>query len=303
MTEIRVPIFANVLCMLSMLVWSAGLPAIQHLLTVIPPVPLSALRTGVAGLVLVSMWAIVEGTDALRRAPWGRGMWIGFVVMGLSAALIAMALQMTDPVTVAILTATMPIAGIALECLIDGRKLTTRLLLGLGLSVLGGIIVLGRAAVGPSLGWGAVLTLGSVLAFTWGSRASVKSFPGLTSLGQTALTVAGAGLTMTAVSIIYSLTGGPPVAWEQIGPTEIGALALASIGAIAISQTLWIISVGQLGIGISSLHTNATPFYVMLIAFVLGAGWNWSQALGAAVVALGVLVAQGLLLPKRTAKS
>ena len=285
-----------------MLIWSAGLPAIQHLLTVIPPVPLSALRTGLAGLVLVALWAAIEGTDALRRAPWGRGMWIGFVVMGLSAALIAMALQMTDAVTVAILTATMPIAGIALECLFDGRKLTARLLIGLALSVLGGVIVLGRAPAGPSLGWGAVLTLGSVLAFTWGSRASVKSFPGLTALGQTALTVAGAGLTMTAASVIYGLTGSPPVVWAQIGLAEIGALMLASIGAIAISQTLWIISVGQLGIGISSLHTNATPFYVMLIAFVLGGGWSWPQALGAAVVALGVLVAQGILLPKQTAR-
>lgn len=298
--ETRTPLLANFLCMMSMLVWSAGLPAIQHLLTLVPPLPLSALRTGLAGLVLVALWAAVEGTDALRQAPWGRGMWIGFVVMGLSAALIAMALQMTDAVTVAILTATMPIAGIALECLIDGRKMTARLLMGLALSVLGGIIVLGRAPVGASLGWGAVLTLGSVLAFTWGSRASVKSFPGLSPLGQTALTVAGAGLTMTAASVIYSLTGGPPVAWGQIGIADLGALVLASIGAIAISQTLWIISVGQLGIGISSLHTNATPFYVMLIAFALGAGWSWPQALGAAIVALGVLVAQGLILPSRT---
>lgn len=296
----RRALWANIYCLLSMLVWSAGLPAIQHLLLNVPPVPLSAMRTGLAGLVLVAVWAAVEGFGAVRRAPWGRGMAIGFIVMGLSAAMIAMALQLTDAVSVAILTATMPIAGIAIECLLDKRRLTVRLILGLGLSVVGGIIVLGRAPSGPSLGWGALLTLGSVVAFTWGSRASVKSFPDLSALGQAALTVAGAGLTMTAASVLFSFAGGPAIGWSQFGLQEAGALVLASIGAIALSQTLWIISVGQLGIGISSLHTNATPFYVMLIAFALGADWIWPQALGAVVVALGVLIAQGLLFPNRT---
>jgi hypothetical protein len=33
----------------------------------------------------------------------------------------------------------------------------------------------------------------------------------------------------------------------------------------------------------------------MLILFAFGAAWNWQQALGAAVVGLGVLVAQGII--------
>jgi hypothetical protein len=54
-------------------------------------------------------------------------------------------------------------------------------------------------------------------------------------------------------------------------------------------------AVGQLGIGLSSLHMNAVPFYVMIIMFALGAAWNWPQAYGAVIVALGVLIAQGLI--------
>jgi hypothetical protein len=45
----------------------------------------------------------------------------------------------------------------------------------------------------------------------------------------------------------------------------------------------------------SSLHINATPFYVMLILFALGGSWDWTQALAAAVVGLGVLIAQGIV--------
>ena len=64
---------------------------------------------------------------------------------------------------------------------------------------------------------------------------------------------------------------------------------------MAISQVLWIMSVERLGIGLSSLHINAAPFYVMIILFAMGQPWNWSQALAAALVGFGVLVAQGII--------
>ena len=286
---------ANLICLLSMLIWAAGLPAIKYLVEPIPPLPLTALRTGIAGAVLVAVWALAEGTGPIRRADWGRGIAVGFVVMGLGAVFTAVALHLTDAVTVAIIVATMPVAGIALECLLDGRQLTRALLAGLALSVAGGVIALGGSVASPSLGWGALAAIGSVIAFTWGSRATVTAFPGLSPLGRTAITVAGAGLVMTGGALLQGAFGGTPVAWRALGWAEIGALLLASVGAIAISQTLWIMAVGRLGIGISSLHVNATPFYVMIFAFTLGAAWSWPQAAGAAVVALGVLVAQGVI--------
>ena len=48
-----------------------------------------------------------------------------------------------------------------------------------------------------------------------------------------------------------------------------------------------------LGIGIASMHINAAPFYVMIFAVMAGGPWNWAQATGAAIVILGVLIAQG----------
>ena len=294
-TQRHSALWANTLCLLSMLIWAAGLPATKFLVDPIPPVALTALRTGIAGIVLVVAWALIEGTATLRRAPWGRGLAVGSVVMGLGAVLVAVALDRTDAVTVAIITATMPIVGIALECLLDGRRLTAGLIAGLVLSVAGGVVALGADADRPALGTGALAAFGSVLAFTWGSRATITSFPLLTPLGRTAITVAGAGIVMTVAALVLSAAGLLTVDWHRLGWAEAGALGLSSIGSIAISQTLWIMAVGALGIGISSLHMNATPFYVMLIACLLGAPWNWPQAAGAAIVVAGVLVAQGLV--------
>jgi drug/metabolite transporter (DMT)-like permease len=103
----------------------------------IPPMTLTAFRVGLAGLVLVIAWMLWEGAGPVLRAPWLRGIGVGFVVMGLGAVLVAVALERTDPVTVAIITAMMPVIGIALECLLDGRRLTVALVAGLILSLAG----------------------------------------------------------------------------------------------------------------------------------------------------------------------
>ena len=124
---------------------------------------------------------------------------------------------------------------------------------------------IGVGGIGFGLGLGALAAFGSVLAFTWGSRASVTAFPTLTA----------------------------------IGPREIGALVLYAVTGLALSQVLWILSVGQLGIGLASLHINAAPFYVMAILYALGGPWNATQALGAAIVGVGVLIAQ---IPPRPAR-
>jgi drug/metabolite transporter (DMT)-like permease len=303
MTDIPTParsaLAANAICLLSMLTWALGLPALSHLVQYIPPLTLTAYRVGLAGIVLVVAWLLWEGFGAVRRAPWGRGIAVGFVVMGVGAVLVAIALEKTDPVTVAIITAMMPLVGIGLELLLDGRRMTVPLALGLALSIAGGIVALDLGSASPDLGIGALAAFGSVFAFTWGSRATVTAFPDLSPLGRTAITVAGAGISMSVLAVLYAAFGGPAVQWASIGAGEVAALVAASIGSIALSQTLWIVSVGLLGIGIASLHMNAVPFYVMLITFALGGSWNWAQAIGAAIVVAGVAVAQGFVRLRR----
>ncbi|WP_291837882.1 hypothetical protein [Limimaricola sp.] len=43
---------------------------------------------------------------------------------------------------------------------------------------------------------------------------------------------------------------------------------------------------------VAAFHINIAPFYVMMILLALGGVWNWPQAIGAAIVALGVVLAQ-----------
>ena len=83
--------------------------------------------------------------------------------------------------------------------------------------------------------------------------------------------------------------------WSAFGSFDASNLKLLFIYALlglAFSQILWIKAVEDVGIGIASFHLNAAPFYVMIIVFVLGSDWNWMQALGAAILTVGTLLAQ-----------
>jgi drug/metabolite transporter (DMT)-like permease len=279
--------------MLSMLVWAMGLPAASLLLGTVPPLPLTAARMLMAAAFLLPFWCLIEGAEALRKAPWWSGICVGGFTIGLGAFLMVVGQGMTDAVTVAIISASMPVVGIAIEVLLDGRNLSRGLVIGVALSLLGGVMALEGGNQQLALGLGAFMSFVSVLVYTLGSRMTVTSFPDLSPLGRTTVTLTGAAVVTTVAACIAAFAGAPAPQWAALGWRELGALAIFAIGGLAISQVLWIRSVGHLGIALSSLHINATPFYVMLILFALGGAWNWAQAAAALVVGVGVLIAQG----------
>ena len=281
--------------MLSMLVWAVGLPAADLLIGPVPALPLTAARMVMAAACLLPLWWWMEGGVALRTAHWGKGVLVGGGGIGVGAFMLVLGQGRTSVVTVAVISAAMPVVGIAIEVMLDGRKITLALVLGVLLSLGGGAMALGGAGDGLGMGLGALLCFGSIILYTLGSRMTVTSFPALTPLGRTTVTLTGAALATSVAAAANALLGGAGPDWNVLGLKELGALAVFAIGGLAISQVLWIMSIGSLGIAMSSLHINATPFYVMLILFALGGAWDWKQALAAAVVGLGVLIAQGIV--------
>lgn len=291
---------ANLLCMLSMLLWAAGLPAADLLIPLLPPLTLAASRVCLAAAALLVVWVLFEGRGVLV-APWGKGVAVGST-LALGALAMVVGQARTDPITVAVISASLPVVGIALEVVLDGRRLTRALVLGLVLSVLGAVVALGARLQGIGFGIGALLCFASVLAYAAGSRLSITAFPDLTALGRTTVTVTGSALVSVAAAVGHTALGAPLPDFTSFGAREFGALVLFGVGSLALSQVLWIIAVGRLGIGLAALHINATPFYVMLILSLFGAPWSWTEATGAAIVGLGVLIAQGVIpLQKRPA--
>lgn len=285
---------ANLICMASMLIWAAGLPAADHLIPLLLPEQLNAMRMTLAALSLLPVWALMEGPGALLRVNWLKGIAVGSLI-GLGAWFLVQGQARGGAVTAAVISATLPVVGIALEVALDGRRLTLGLVAGLLLSLVGGMMALDFGEGGLSLGIGALLCFGSVVSFALGSRLTVTAFPALSPIGRTALTIAGAAIVSLAAAGLQAVSGTPLPDLSGWGLKEVSALLLFSVGSLGVSQLMWIMSVERLGIGLSSLHINAAPFYVMLILFALGAQWDWVQAGAALLVGVGVLLAQGII--------
>lgn len=283
---------SNVVCMLSMLLWAIGFPAAEFLLGVWDPLALIAARLSLAVVFLIPLWILLDGPDAVLRARWGRGILVGGIGFGLGTYLILVGQSISDPVTVTIVASSMPAIAALMEVMFDGRRLRRKFVLGLLIAITGGLVAAGTNVGTGSTGLGSLLAFLSVICFAWGSRAAVRDFPELSSIGQTTITLAGA-MVFAVVALFFAMQLGlskgitGPISSEQTA-----ALALYAIGGMALSQILWIMGVGRLGIAMAATHLNAAPFYVMVIMLLLGGMWFWGQAFGALLVGVGVIVAQ-----------
>ena len=291
---------SNLICIFSIVFYAMGFPAAEFLLDDWDVVSIIAARNTFAFVLIFFIWILYEGFQEVRVAKWNKGFWIGAIGFGIGSFFVLLLQSITSPVIAALMVATMPVAAVTLEIFLDGRKMTRWFLFGIVLVLFGGFIASGANLKNDSIGLASFLGITGVGLFAWGSRATVKNLPGMSLLGQVAVTTS--GMVGSAVfvyfisSIFFETTESP----FQITYEHLGLLLIYACLAIGISQILWIKSVAKLGIGVSSFHLNAAPFYVMLMLFFLGDSWIWHQTIGAIIVIIGVILAQKKLVNKKT---
>ena len=284
-------ITGNTLAVASMLTWSAGFPAAEILLQSWPPIVLFAARMSLAVLVLVPIWLLLDGPKRVLRARWGHALLVGGLGIGAGMFLILLAQKLTDPVTVVIIASSAPLIATLLELAAGTRRLRRNFALGVVLSILGGLIAT-KALAPMQLGLGAACAVLSTALFCWASMATARDFPDLSQFGRSTITLSG-GMVMAALLLL--------VAWvfefdvmpmRPVDAAQLGMLVFYALFSLGLSQFFFIASVGKLGVALAAFHINIAPFYVMVIMLAMGDDWNWTRALGAAIVALAVVVAQ-----------
>lgn len=281
----------NALGFASMFVWACGFPAAELLLDSWPPLALVTARFAMAVGMLFALCAILDGPSGLLNIRWGRGLTIGGLTFGLAAYLLVVAQAATDAVTVAIIASTSPAAAALIEVAGGSRRLTRTFTLGLLASVVGGVIATGGSSVGQ-LGLGALAAVVSCFLFVIGSQYTVRDLAHMSEIGRATVTLAG-GLIFTATALLISHAAGLNVLPTRVvDGAQLGLLAIYAVAGTALSQVMWIASVGRLGVAVASFHINVAPFHVMLIMLALGSGWDWIKALGAGIVVSGVIIAQ-----------
>lgn len=280
----------NMFAVVAILIWAAGFPAAEALLPIMDPLTLITVRFAIACAVMLPLWWVVDGA-AILRAPWLWGVAMGGLTFGVAAFLLLLAQDMTDAVTVAIVSASTPLVAAFVEFAFGKRRFTPRLLIGLAAAIVGGIVCLGGNLT-FQFGLGALVVVVAGGLYVLGSQLSVSALPQVSPIGRATLPVVGGLVLMVLTWAIAHAFGWTEVPDRALTNPEVGALAVYSIGALALSQIFFIASVAYIGVTMTSFHINTAPLYVMLIMVALGAAWSWPQAIGGLIVVLGAIYVQ-----------
>ena len=286
-------VVSNITCFSAMVMWSFAFPIAEFMLYSWGTIALVLVRQLIAVSVLFLFWLYIDGPARIRSADWFAGLRVGGVGFGLGSMTFLVGQSMSDAVTPAIAASMMPIIGALLEVTLDGRRLRSRLVVGIVLALLGGLLATGTRLDEGNFGWGSLLCLFSVVLFAWATRATTRGFRSLSFVGQTTITLSGSLSVVVVVYLLMLLFDIPGTAIGILDSRHVLLLVFTSTCSLALAQFMWIRGAAGLGILLASLHMNAVPFYVMVIVVLfMGESWNWGQAVGAALVAIGVLLAQ-----------
>lgn len=293
MSNLPGSIKANLACFLAMFMWAFAFPASEVLLKTWGVMALLLARTVLAVVTLTIIWLWIDGFQNIKSAPWFHGLKIGGIGFGLGAILLLVGQKMSDPVTPAIAAAMMPVAGAAVEVVLDKRVLKLHLITAIVLAFIGGILAGGVNFNEATFGVGAMFCLIAIVLFAWVTHATTNDLKRLSPIGQTTITLIGSLIVVTVAYVACLAFAIKGAHLGLTGETELTLLIIMAVASIALAQLLWIWGAGGLGILFASLHMNIAPFYVMAIVVAfMGQEWNWSQAFGAALVGIAVLIAQ-----------
>ena len=163
--------------------WGANVPVSKVMLAHFDLIPMSAIRTAVAGAALGLLLLLVEGAKALRIDLDFRRFALLGLMMGGFFAVYTLGLQFSNPITAAAVAVAGPLVSAVTVRLVTGLRFDPGFPVALALTLLGGAILCRRPLVGSgsvTFGGGEIVvllsnsiwTLYSIKAQAWFDRAS-----------------------------------------------------------------------------------------------------------------------------------
>jgi len=275
--------------------WGANVPVSKVMLAHFDLIPMSAIRTAVAGAALGLLLLLVEGAKALCIDLDFRRFALLGLMMGGFFAVYTLGLQFSNPITAATVAVAGPLVSAVTVRLVTGLRFDPGFPVALALTLLGGAILVSSTLVGSgpvTFGGGEIVvllsnsiwTLYSIKAQAWFDRASQLHRAYVASLSAFGWT------TLLSVALIalgwsrspLSVTDG--WAWTQL----VGIALLAS----SLGSYFWNIGASRLGVAVASLWVNLVPFFAVLWSMAYGFMPNAYQIVGGLVALSGVVYMQ-----------
>ncbi len=277
-------------------IWGSAVPANVVILRELDPFVLTAARMVIS---IFFLGALVLWRERGPLFPVGLTM-LRFLLLGLFMGgfnvLYALGVLWSNPITISAITVTMPLVGSLTARVLLGTPLGRGFVVGLALSILGGMLVVhgqpnfNAAALG--LRGGEILML---LAMVFWNVYSVKAQSWLAGTGQLRLTLISSistGLWLIAACGVALLVG--LAHWPATTPsaTSLSLVVYLALFSAAIGNLLWNLGVSVVGVPVASLYINMSAVFTVLMVMALGIYPTVEQILGGVVIVAGVLYVQ-----------
>ena len=271
------------------LIWGGNFSVSKFAMEQFPPLPFSAFRFTLAGLLLL---LVARRAGAMAQLPrktlWGL---VGLGVIGntLYQAVFMTGLSLTTATNSAMIVASLPVVVALFGTLLGIERATPATWLGVVLGTTGVALVVTARGVYFHAGSlvGDVLVMGSMLCWAFYTVMVRRVGAGVAALQITTITtLAGApGL------LLLGTPGLLRMAWAGLSAKTWGAVTYATLLALVLSYVLYNRAVQAIGSSRTAIFNCLTPLVAMVVAwFTLGEVPTWVQYAGVTLVLIGVWV-------------
>jgi len=255
------------------------------------PMPLLAWRFMLSALLIGGLVAlrspralIVPGTDVARYAT--------LALMGYGAASVCFffALKFAPASVVAVLLYAYPAFVAIAERVFEGKPLSRAKLAAIGLTFVGCALVLDLFSATGGVGWqGIALGLGAAAGYTGFNLLSARWLPGRSRLVMMTYTFGIAGVGTAAIALLF----GTSLSAAEWSPRLWVLLALIVVVPTFAAIVLYLEGIRGLGPSQAAIISTLEPLFTILLAAVfLGERLSAIQLAGAALVVIGVVLAE-----------
>jgi len=284
-------------------VWAVNFTVVKIALHDFSPLSFNALRFLIASLTLALLFRMRRETWAVEGEDLGSLIALGILANTIYQVAFIEGLARSRASTAALILATTPMVVALLSAVRGQERVTGRMALGIGLSFLGIVLLVGedwsrlrapRAFFeldGPSreTAFGDLLLLVATVCwsfYTIGVKRHVHRYGALKS---TLLTM----IAGTIPLVLLSLPVLREQSWTTIRPRAWAALLFSALGAIVFCFIAWYYGLKRLGSTRTAIYSNLSPAIALLVAWLgLNERPSPEQLIGAAVILLGIFLAR-----------
>jgi drug/metabolite transporter (DMT)-like permease len=275
--------------------WGANVPITKVMLAHFDLIPMSAIRTASASVILAVLLLLVEGRRALRIELGFRRFALLGLMMGGFFAFYTLGIQFSNPITAATVAVAGPLVSAVTVRLVTGLRFDPGFPVALTLTLLGGAILASStlAGSGPvTFGGGEIILLLSNSLWTLYSLKAQAWFDRASQLHRTyvaSLSAMGWMIVLSVVLIAVGWTRSPLAVTDAWAWTQLLTVAVLASG---FGGYFWNVGASRLGVAIASLWVNLVPFFAVLWSMAYGFVPNAYQIVGGLVALSGVVYMQ-----------